>query len=107
MFAELYKKTTDPETTYNDILSEKNVYFSILFHTVAYSVAVYLFALIVLKHRLTYDQLRMLVIFFVLVMFFGYFGRLWRVKQLYKIHNNKEKIAQIIANGYFCWYFIG
>ena len=107
MFAELYKKTTDPETTYTDILLEKNVYFSILFHTVAYSVTVYLFVLIVLKHRLTNAQLKMLITFFVLVMFFGYFGRLWRVKQLYKIHENKEKVQEIVANGYFCWYFIG
>lgn len=107
MFAELYFKTTNPNTTYTELLLNPNVYVSILSHVLLYCSIYYMTSKCVFKKNISKEKLKSLSCFLLIVMFLGYIGRLCRAKQLYNVYHNKEKVEQMMNTGYFCWYFMG
>ena len=100
MFTKVYKETTDPNVSYKRLLST-DVFLSIIFHTIAYTlilcIIVYVFR-IKLKPETYVRFISVLVI----VMAIGYPLRLARVKSLVK----NDFSPDIIHNGYFRWYYL-
>lgn len=112
LFSRVFFETTHPLTPYSR-LAQLDVLVSILFHTVSYLLIVYIFSfLFSLKiKQQTYVKLS---IFLLVVMSFGYIGRLYRIKNNYKylIKNHDDEDALQITNmltynGYYTYYFLG
>ena len=108
-----YLKTTNPETNYRDLLSWE-VLFSVLLHLALYMFGVYIFCKI-FQLKLKSEIYANIFVFLVIVMVLGYFGRLMRVKSLYKAmlknkdtkETAKKKTEETINAGYFRFYFLG
>ena len=113
LFTNVYFETINPKSSYNRIISI-DVFSSILFHVVSYILIMYTVSYLfnIKINKKTYIKV---VIFLLIVMILGYFGRLLRVKSIYnyfitKGHNEKESIELAMSklhNGYFCFYFLG
>jgi len=109
-FTDLYFKTIDPSFTYVELLNMA-VFYSIILHTIIYSVIV-----IVIKHVFKLKiNTNLLVFYLFVIMSFGYVGRLMRSKSIYnnlikKGYNDKDathETVNIMHHGYFRFYFIG
>jgi hypothetical protein len=104
-----FLKTTDPHTPYSDIAS-KEVAISIVFHVAAYFFAYYG---LVKLFRLPYRP-RAILLFLLLAMTFGFYGRLYRVKTMFETYleqgldpkEAREKATTMLRTGYFTWYFL-
>ena len=106
MFAGLYQDSTNPTTSYVSLIQDYRMYLSILAHT-----AVYVVSFILLYYSITgylpSKVVAKLVIILIILMWFGYMGRLHRAKGLWKIHHDHDKVSRRMDNAYFCWYFLG
>ena len=106
---EIYLETTNPKTEYLRIL-KADVMISILIHVVIYITSLFLLTKVTnIKVKIN----EKLIIGLVILMIFGYFGRLLRSKSIFNnlLLNYKEKIAlektrKIIDNSYIVWYFL-
>ena len=87
---ETFLKTTDPYTPYSKVMT-KEVMFSILFHLAAYFLAY--FGLVKL-FKLPYKP-KAMVIFLLVVMTLGFYGRLFRVKSMFETY---QKMGMDIIN---------
>ena len=109
-FTDLYFKTIHPSFTYVDLLNIA-VFYSILIHTIVYSIIV----LIIKKSFNLKINTNLLIFSLLAVMTFGYVGRLMRSKSIYnnlikKGYNDKDatqETVNIMHHGYFRFYFIG
>ena len=107
----LYKnflKTTDPNTEYRELVSI-SVIFSIIINAVLYIVAYFLLTRLFNLPK----KFFVFIIGLIIVMIFGYIGRLARVKSIYNAlleetdkANAREKSMDIVRNSYFTWYFL-
>jgi len=110
---EIYMETTNPKTNYSRLL-HIDIAVSILLHTIAY-ITMFFIVTKLFKVKVSQDIYFKLVIFLLVIMSLGYFGRLYRVKSLYASllkRNMSEKDAlestkNMINNAYFTYYFIG
>jgi hypothetical protein len=106
---ETFLKTTDPYTPYSNVMT-KEVMFSILFHLIAYFLAYYG---LVKLFKLPYKP-KAMVIFLLVVMTLGFYGRLFRVKSMFETYQKmgmetkeaREKASSMLRTGYFTWYFL-
>lgn len=106
MNSNLYKLSTDPDTEYLTLIKNPEVYMSILIHTILYTLSLIVITHIVFKISLDTLLIIRLIIFFVVVMFFGYIGRLARSKNLMKTFKNKKIVKNMIDKAYIQWYFL-
>ena len=106
MNSNLYKLSTDPDTSYLTLLKNPEVYISIVIHTILYTLSLIVITHIVFKISLDTLLIIRLIIFFVVVMFSGYIGRLARSKNLMKTYKNKKTVKNMIDNAYMQWYFL-
>ena len=111
-FTDTYYKTTDPKTEYKELFS-MDVGKSILFHTFVYVAFLYMLQFISNMKIIESKHLFSLVLVLILIMVFGFIGRLMRSKSVYnkemELHNDEEKALQetkhLIDTGYFTWFF--
>jgi len=109
MFTDLYLRTTDPETTLQKIMSENfvSILVSVIFHTLIYAIFVNLISYIFFGKWLSRRINIRLLIILILMMFFGYIGRYYNVKEVYKAYEyNKEKTRSHLDRLYIGWIFI-
>ena len=108
---DLYLWTTNPHTTYAELVNME-VAFSVLFHVIAYLlIYMVLCQFFIDKTR----PLGNLPIYLTLVMVTGYFGRLYRAKNIYAslLKNNRKHQQALVETqtymrtGYFTYYFLG
>ncbi len=99
MFSNLFKQSINPDYEYRQLLLNPMMYVSIIVHTILYSCVLYL----ILKPK----RMNRIVLSLVVLMFCGYFLRLMRSKQLMSVYNDKNKVKELMHQGYFCWYFLG
>lgn len=98
----LYYKSTDPDTKYVDLI-DTNTLISIILHTwlyfyfITHTSSVFNFP--INNNKLIYTLL--------FIMIFGYIGRLYRAKLLFKKLKNKSEVRKIMDSIYQVWYFIG
>ena len=107
----IYLETTDPRTPYMRLIAT-DVVFSILLHTVAYVLIIF-----ILKNTLNiFEKMNLFNLFFFLliVMTLGFIARLCRSKCIMEtiMKKNKnyalslEKTKDLMNNAYFTWYFL-
>lgn len=106
MFTEVYLKTTDPNLHFTDVIS-RGMIFSVIFHTVMYTVFVNVVSYIFLGKILSNVVNMRLVATLVFIMFFGFFARFLHVKEIYKSYGyNLEKTRNHTDKLYIGWIFI-
>lgn len=107
MLTEVYLKTTDPKTTLLEIYTSYKTWFSIIFHTLIYSIS-----LNIIKYSLTRKifslntNIRISILLFI-IMTIGYSARYLRVQDIYKANNkNEEKTRNHCDKAFITWFFL-
>jgi len=110
---ESYLRTTDPKAKYSSLI-DFHVLFSIVFHTFIYVLVIKgIMHLFSVKHKNI--SISYLVVVLVLLMVFGYAGRLYRAKTIYqgfldRGYSDKDALIETrdyMRTGYFTYYFMG
>jgi len=110
MFTDLYLKTTDPKLPFSALLGSSlftKITASMIFHTIVYASFVNVVSYIFYGNLLSSTINIRLVIFLLLIMFFGFFARVLHVKDVYKAYDNDlEKTRNHLDRVYIGWIFI-
>jgi hypothetical protein len=111
MFTKLFLETTDPKLSWIKFFS-MNIFFmiiiSIVFHTILYTLFCNIVSYVFYGKMFSRNINIRLIISLLLIMFFGYIGRLWHVKEAYKDFNkNYDKTKYYVQQHYNSWIFIG
>jgi hypothetical protein len=110
MFTDLYLQTTNPKLSFRDFFRSSiliGIVWSVLFHTVLYTVFCNAVSYIFLGRFLKPIVTTRLVVFLLAVMFSGFFARFLHVKEIYKAyHYNLEKTREHLDKLYVGWIFI-
>ena len=111
MFTKLYLETTDPKLSwekYFGINIFSMIIISIVFHTILYTIFFNIISYIFYEKMLSKNINIRLIIALLLIMFFGYIGRLLHVKEVYNGFNyDYDKTQKYIRAHYNSWVFIG
>ena len=109
MFTKLYLDSTNPKLTLSQLFSENilHIMMSVVFHTIVYALffnmASYIFMGSFLSNR---TNMRM-ILALVLIMFFGYIGRFYHVKDIYNAYNgDMDKVRNHLDKLYITWVFV-
>lgn len=110
MFTDLYLQTTNPKLSFRDLFHHDiftNIVLSVLFHTALYIGFCNAVSYIFLGRFLKQIVMIRLVLFLLVVMFFGFFARFIHVKEVYKAyHDNLVKTREHLDKLYIGWIFI-
>jgi len=110
MFTQLYLDTTNPNLTYSQLLGSGlliKIIAMVILYTIIYSGVVNLAFYIFTGRVLTAKINRRLTLSLILIMFFGYIGRLFVTKDVYAAYNKDPiKTRQHIDKGFISWIFI-
>jgi hypothetical protein len=110
MFTDLYLQTTNPKLHFSALLGSllfTKIIASVLFHTIVYVSFVNIVSYIFNGNLLSNIINIRLVIFLLLIMFFGFFARFLHVKEIYKAYDNDlEKTRNHLDRLYIGWIFI-
>ena len=111
MFTKLYLETTDPNLSWENFFG-LNIFsmiiISILFHTILYTLFLNMISYIFYEKMLSKNINIRLIVSFLLIMFFGYIGRLLHVKEAYNGFNyDYDKTQKYVQAHYNSWVFIG
>jgi hypothetical protein len=101
MFTKLYLDTTNPKITWKEIIHTNiwlMIIFSILFHTICYSIFINIVYFIFSGKFLSNIINIRLVNVLMLIMFLGYIGRLIHVKDMYQTFHHNENITRDFTN---------
>uniref|UniRef100_A0A6C0E4H1 Uncharacterized protein n=1 Tax=viral metagenome TaxID=1070528 RepID=A0A6C0E4H1_9ZZZZ len=110
MFTKLYLETTNPKLSFYQLF-DANIFFvmifSIVLHTIIYSLFVNMVSWIFFGKILSKQINKRLLLALILIMFFGFISRFIRVKEIYKAYNgNMEKTRNHTDHSYISWIFI-
>ena len=113
MFTNIYLSTINPTANY-DILFSKEVFISIIVHTVFYIFIIYGLTYI-FKFKIDNCTWKKITYSLIVIMILGYIGRLWRSKSIYNALLKQgvnqmtaiKKTMDIMHIGYFRFYFLG
>ena len=111
-FTDTYYQTTHPKTEYKELLSV-GVGKSILSHIVMYVGFLYILQFVSNIKIIETKHVFSLVLFLIIIMIFGFLGRLMRAKSIYQkeLADHSEEDAlnntkHLIDNAYFTWFFV-
>lgn len=110
MFTELYLDTTDPTLKFSQLFKSKILFpmiFSILFHTIIYSAFCNMVSYIFFNRVLSNQVNKRLIMFLIPIMIFGFIGRFFHVKEIYRAYNgDMKKTRNHLDRLYISWIFI-
>ena len=110
MFTDLYLKTTDPKLPFSALLGSSlftKITASMLFHTIVYASFVNVVSYIFYGNLLSSTINIRLVIFLLLIMFFGFFARFIHTKDIYNAYGqNMDKTREHLDKLFIGWIFI-
>jgi hypothetical protein len=110
MFAKLYLDSTNPELTLSELYKPKIFYpmiISIIFHTIIYVSFCNMISWIFVNKTLSNEINQKLIYCLLLIMIFGFIGRLYNVKDIYKAYGgNMEKTRNHLDKNYITWIFL-
>ncbi len=111
MFTKLYLYTTNPKVSWYKFFSKKvmlQIILSIIFHTIIYVLFCNLVSYIFFEKIIDNNTNKRLLISLLLLMFLGYIGRFYHVKQVYKDFNyDYNETKKYLDIHYNSWIFIG
>lgn len=110
MFTNLYLQTTDPKLKLSQLYSPHilpYIFISALFHTIIYCLFFNLASYVFFGKLLTYSVNARLCVTLFLIMSFGFLGRFFHVKDIYRAyHYDMEKTRAHLDKLYIGWIFI-
>lgn len=110
LFTKLYLDTTNPKTKIKELLRPPilvPMMFSIIFHTVLYILFCNMVSFIFWDKMLSAKINKKLVVFLVPIMIFGFIGRFFHVKEIYRAYgNNMDKTREHLDKLYIGWIFL-
>jgi hypothetical protein len=110
MFTKLYLDTTNPKLTFSQMWKPDILFpmvFSIIFHTILYILFCNMVSWIFFGKIISTGINNRLILFLLPVMFFGFIGRFFHVKDVYEAYNkNIEKTRNHLDKLYISWIFI-
>jgi hypothetical protein len=110
MFTKLYLDTTNPNLSLSQFF-QPTIFFpmlvSILFHTIIYTLFCNMVSFIFFDKILSNSINKRLILCLLPIMFFGFIGRFFHVKEIYRAYNgNMEKTRNHLDKLYISWIFI-
>lgn len=111
MSTKLFLETTNPKLTWNEVV-KKNIIFSIFLsiilnttvYTIIFNLASYIFLGRILSSKINIRLITVLII----IMIFGYIGRIMHAKEVYKaFHGDEKKTREFLNQHYNSWIFLG
>ena len=110
MLTKLYLDTTNPTLRFSQLFSFTILFpmiLSVIFHTILYTLFCNAVSYIFLGKCLNKIVNTRLVIFLLLVMFFGFIARFFHVKEIYHAYNqNLSKTREHLDKLYIGWIFL-
>jgi uncharacterized membrane protein len=110
MFTKLYLETTNPKLPFSGLFKPTIfmvIIISIIFHTFIYTSFSNLVSYIFFGKILSKSINIRLIVSLLLIMFFGFFGRFFHVKDIYKAYDyNMEKTREHLDKFFINWIFI-
>lgn len=110
MFTEIYLETTNPKSKFYELFRPTLlalIIFSVLFHTVIYVGFFNMLSYIFTGKALSNDINMRMTMFAIVIMFFGYFGRHFHVKDILSAYHGDEiATRQHVDKLYITWIFI-
>ena len=109
MFTKLYLDSTNPKLTLSQLFSENmfSIIVSVVFHTIVYALFFNMVSYIFMGSFLSRRTNMHMILALVLIMFFGYIGRFYHVKDIYNAYNgDMEKVRNHLDKLYITWVFI-
>jgi hypothetical protein len=110
MFTKLYLDTTNPKLQFSQLLHQPifmSIIVSVLFHTIIYVLFFNMAHFIFFKKILSNATNKLLLLFLIPIMFFGFFARFFHVKEIYRAYNgDMTKTRQHLDKLYISWIFI-
>ena len=110
MFTNLYLDTTNPKLKFGELFKKPifvPMILSIIFHSVIYTLFCNMVSYIFLNKVLSKSINIRLVLFLIPIMFFGFIGRFYHVKEVYKAYNGDLiKTRNHLDKLYISWIFV-
>ena len=110
MFTELYLNTTNPRLQFGQLFLPTILFpmiISIIVHTIIYIAFCNMVSYIFFNKVLSSQINQRLVICLIPIMIFGFIGRIFHVKEIYRAYNgNMEKTRNHLDRLYISWLFI-
>lgn len=110
MFTQLYLETTNPKLKFQEMLKPSILFpmiFSSILHTIMYCVFVNTINFIFTGKMISSLVNKRLFIALLIIMTLGFFGRLYRAKDIYKgYHYDLKKTRKHMDKAYITWCFI-
>ena len=109
MFTKLYLDTTNPKLKFSQLFKPPILYSmigSICFHTLIYTLFCNLVSYIFFNKTLSNQINTKIVVSLVIIMIFGFMGRLYNVKDVYNQYHDVKKTREHLDKLYISWIFI-
>lgn len=110
MFTKLYLDTTNPKLQFSQLLQKPifiSIIVSVVFHTILYILFLNMTHFIFFRKILSNVTNKLLLLFLISIMFFGFFARFFHVKEIYRAYDGDiTKTRQHLDNLYISWIFI-
>ena len=109
MFTELYLRSTDPEVSLIQLFKTmwNLILISVIFHTIVYLGFANLVSYVFFNRGLSYKINVRLSVVLLLIMFFGYIGRYYHVREVYRAYNSDRGLTRThLDKLYIGWIFI-
>jgi len=111
MSTKLFLETTNPKLTWKEVVKKNiifSIFLSIILNTTIYTIILNLTSYIFLGRILNNKINIRLIMVLIIIMIFGYIGRIMHSKEVYKaFHGDEKKTREFLNQHYNSWIFMG
>ena len=111
MSTKLFLETTNPKLTWKDVIKKNiifSIFLSIILNTTIYTIILNLTSYIFLGKILSNKINIRLIMVLIIIMIFGYIGRIMHSKEVYRaFHGDEKKTRKFLNQHYNSWIFLG
>jgi hypothetical protein len=111
MSTKLFLETTNPKLTWNDVINKSiifSIFLSIILNTTVYTIILNLASYVFLGKILSNKINIRLTMVLIIIMIFGYIGRIMHSKEVYKAFHGDEMLTRNFLNQHYnSWIFLG
>ena len=111
MSTKLFLETTNPKLTWTEVVKKKllfSIFLSIILNTTVYTIILNLTSYVFLGKILNNKINIRLIMVLIIIMIFGYIGRIMHSKEVYKaFHGDEKKTRKFLNQHYNSWIFLG
>jgi uncharacterized protein YqhQ len=111
MSTKLFLETTNPKLTWNDVVKKNlifSIFLSIILNTFVYTIILNLTSYVFLGKILSNNINIRLIMVLIIIMIFGYIGRIMHAKEVYRaFHGDEKKTRDFLNQHYNSWIFLG